>query len=97
GLRAQRDAPRGAGADGGRLAGGVFRGRRGDGEELPVSKPGAKKARLGEALVAQGVITQEQLDRALNEQKDSGQLLGEMLVEQNVIGAATLVHTLAKT
>jgi type IV pilus assembly protein PilB len=62
-----------------------------------VSKPGAKKARLGEALVAQGVITQEQLDRALNEQKDSGQLLGEMLVEQNVIGAATLVHTLAKT
>jgi type IV pilus assembly protein PilB len=62
-----------------------------------VSKPSLKKARLGEALVAQGVITQEQLDRALTEQKTSGQKLGEMLVEQNVIGANTLVHTLAST
>ena len=62
-----------------------------------MSKPQLKRARLGEALVAEGVITPEQLTRALSEQKTSGQKLGEMLVEQNVIGASTLVHTLAKT
>ena len=61
------------------------------------SRPAAKKVRIGEALVQQGVITPEQLEAALDQQRTSGQKLGEMLVEQSVIGAATLVHTLANT
>ena len=54
-----------------------------------------RKARIGEALVQQGALSQEQLDRALAEQKMSGQRLGEMLVDQGVINTSTLVHTLA--
>ncbi len=53
--------------------------------------------RLGEALVQEGVLTQEQLARALAQQKGSGRMLGEMLVEQNVISGAHLVQVLAKT
>jgi hypothetical protein len=53
--------------------------------------------RLGEALVQEGVLTPEQLARALAEQKNSGRMLGEMLVDTGVISGAHLVHVLAKT
>ncbi|QOV92048.1 GspE/PulE family protein [Humisphaera borealis] len=56
-----------------------------------------RRVRLGEALVLEGVLTQEQLARALAQQKNSGRLLGEMLVEQNVISGAHLVQVLART
>lgn len=55
-----------------------------------------KKIRIGEALLESGVLTKAQLEKALEQQKVSGQRLGEMLVEQNVINANTLVHTLAQ-
>lgn len=57
--------------------------------------PGAGKPRIGEALVQQGALSQQQLDEALAAQKVSGQRLGEMLVAQGVIGTNTLVHALA--
>src|SRR4051794_23236860 len=57
----------------------------------------ARKMRIGEALVQEGYLTQEQLARALAEQKSSGRMLGEMLVEQGVINGAQLVHLLART
>ena len=56
----------------------------------------AKKARIGELLVEEGIISSEQLQRALAEQKTSGRMLGEMLVEQGVIDAAVLVQALAR-
>src|SRR5215204_2903392 len=56
-----------------------------------------RRPKLGEALVQEGVLTQEQLARALAEQKSSGRMLGEMLVDQGVIGGAHLVQVLAKT
>src|SRR4051812_818464 len=56
-----------------------------------------RRPRLGETLVSEGVLTQEQLARALAEQKSSGRMLGEMLVEQGVIAGAHLVQVLAKT
>jgi type IV pilus assembly protein PilB len=74
--------------------------------KTPASRPAAKagahnlgprRPRLGEALVQEGVLTQEQLARALAKQKSSGQMLGEMLVDQGVIGGAHLVQVLAKT
>lgn len=57
---------------------------------------GRPKMRVGEALVAEGVLTDAQLSRALAEQRSSGQMLGEMLVGQGVISQATLVTALSK-
>ena len=51
---------------------------------------------MGEALLQQGVLSQEQLSRALEAQRGSGRMLGEMLVEQGVITNTVLVRTLAK-
>jgi type IV pilus assembly protein PilB len=61
----------------------------------PAAMP--RRVRLGEALVKEGVLTQEQLARALAQQKNSGRMLGEMLVEQGVISGANLVQVLART
>ena len=55
-----------------------------------------KKLRLGEALVEEGVISQEQLDRALSEQKATGQKLGEMLVEHGLITGADMLRILGR-
>jgi type IV pilus assembly protein PilB len=56
-----------------------------------------KRVRVGEALLAQGAITQEQLDKALTEQRTTKRMLGEMLVDQGVISSATLIRALAQT
>ncbi len=55
-----------------------------------------KRIRIGEVLLEEGVITQEQLSQALSEQKSTDRMLGELLVDQNVISAGILVKTLAK-
>ena len=57
---------------------------------------GPQNPRIGDVLVAAGALSQEQLQRALAEQKSSGRMLGEMLVEQGVISASTLVDALGK-
>jgi type IV pilus assembly protein PilB len=57
---------------------------------------GRPKMRVGELLVADGVITENQLTRALAEQRSSGQMLGEMLVAQGTISQGTLVRALSK-
>ena len=45
----------------------------------------SKRIRIGEVLVEEGILSEEQLKRALAEQKSTGRLLGEMLVEQGII------------
>jgi type IV pilus assembly protein PilB len=55
-----------------------------------------KKIRIGDALIEQGSLSEEQLARALAEQKSNGAMLGEMLVQQGVISAAALVKALSK-
>ena len=63
----------------------------------PSPAPGSgKRLRVGEALLQQGLLSQEQLTKALEAQRSSGRMLGEMLVEQGVITNAVLVRTLAK-
>jgi type IV pilus assembly protein PilB len=52
--------------------------------------------RIGEALVQEGILTEEQLKRALIEQQTSGRHLGEMLVEQGMLTGPRLVQLLAK-
>ncbi|MBI1367845.1 MAG: type II secretion system protein GspE [Planctomycetes bacterium] len=56
---------------------------------------GVGKIRIGEALLEAGVLSEEQLKEALREQKRSGKLLGEMLVDGGYITGATLVRVLA--
>jgi type IV pilus assembly protein PilB len=55
-----------------------------------------QKLRIGDALVKEGILSTEQLSRALAEQRATGRMLGEMLVEQGVISSTALVHVLAK-
>ena len=52
--------------------------------------------RVGDALVDEGAITRVQLKQALADQKSSGLMLGELLVQQGVISTATMTRTLAR-
>jgi type IV pilus assembly protein PilB len=58
--------------------------------------PAVKRVRIGEVLVEEGILTEQQLQRALAEQKATGRMLGEMLVEQGVIQPQVLVQALAR-
>jgi type IV pilus assembly protein PilB len=52
--------------------------------------------RVGEALVAEGALSEDQLKDALARQRSTGEKLGAMLVEEGVISTSTLVQALAK-
>ncbi|MEZ6242912.1 MAG: ATPase, T2SS/T4P/T4SS family [Phycisphaerales bacterium] len=58
---------------------------------------GRKLMRVGEILVQEGVVTPEQVSKALAAQKGAGMMLGEVLVEQGAITNATLVRALARS
>ncbi|MCX5662012.1 MAG: ATPase, T2SS/T4P/T4SS family [Planctomycetota bacterium] len=58
--------------------------------------PAKPKTRLGQALLDQGVLSQEQLNRALAEQKATGAMLGESLVEKGVLSPGVLVQALGR-
>ncbi|MFQ3669719.1 MAG: MSHA biogenesis protein MshE, partial [Fimbriimonadaceae bacterium] len=53
------------------------------------------KRRFGEALVSQRVITQAQLDEALEHQRESHRPLGEILVSLGYISEEMLLRALA--
>ncbi len=53
------------------------------------------RKQLGDLLVAQGVIKQEQLDEALKTQKESGEPLGRVLVKTGLVTEADLLRILA--
>ncbi|MDB5326350.1 MAG: hypothetical protein JWM57_1919 [Phycisphaerales bacterium] len=57
----------------------------------------SKKLKIGDALVSQGAISNEQLTRALIEQRATGRMLGQVLVDQGVITGATLVGVLGQS
>ncbi len=59
---------------------------------VQLEQPG--RSRLGEMLVSQGTINQKQLTTALAEQLRSDRMLGELLVEQQVISPGVLVRAL---
>ena len=50
--------------------------------------------RLGDLLVSSGVITQEQLEKALSLPRESGQRLGDVLIQQGFITEAQLIDAL---
>lgn len=58
--------------------------------------PKAKRLRLGDLLVAQQLITPDQLESALQEQKTSGLKLGRALIELGYVEENTLLNLLSK-
>jgi len=59
-----------------------------------VTQATGQKMRLGDALVREGALSSDQLQRALAEQRGSGKMLGEFLIDEGVINAGTLVRAL---
>ena len=57
---------------------------------------GTGRLHLGDALVKEGILSEDQLKAALQEQRASGRMLGELLVEQGVISNQTVVGMLAR-
>lgn len=51
---------------------------------------------LPQVLLSQGHVTDDQMRRALERQKDSGEFIGDILVEQGALDANSLVTFLAK-
>ncbi len=52
--------------------------------------------RLGDLLVAEGLITTEQLQRALGEQRESGEKLGSILVRLDLLNEEQLIGFLSR-
>ncbi len=57
---------------------------------------GKKRMRLGEILINQGIITADDLERALFKQKREGGLLGEVLLRMGLVSEEDIVIALAK-
>lgn len=53
-----------------------------------------KKIKLGEILISTGKITQEQLDKALEEQKNSKKKLGQIFIDNNIITEQDIIEIL---
>ncbi|WP_099190658.1 GspE/PulE family protein [Tepidibacter mesophilus] len=53
-----------------------------------------KKIKLGEILTSTGKITQEQLNNALKEQKNSKKKLGQILIDNNIITEQDIIEIL---
>lgn len=60
-----------------------------------MAQPGAK-LRLGELLVEQGVLTPEQLETALAQQRSSGVRLGKILIGQGLLSERSLAVALSR-
>lgn len=52
--------------------------------------------RVGEVLLEEGLLSREDLERALRDPRRSGRLLGEFLVEQGIVRADVLIRALSK-
>jgi MSHA biogenesis protein MshE len=58
--------------------------------------PKRDKLRLGDVLVQQKLVSPEQLERLLVEQRSTGRRLGRMLIDAGLISEETLAHALAR-
>lgn len=55
-----------------------------------------RRLRLGDLLINQGIINEEQLQKGLEIQKEKGCKLGEALVESNIVAEETIVKILGE-
>jgi MSHA biogenesis protein MshE len=58
--------------------------------------PRPEKVRLGEILLQQGLLTEQQLKEALDEQRKSGRRLGRVFVEKSFVSEEQISTALAK-
>src|ERR1700720_4606319 len=58
--------------------------------------PRPEKVRLGEILLQQGMLTDEQLQQALDEQRKSGRKLGGVFVEKGFVSEEQISTALAR-
>ncbi len=74
-------------------------GAEGDGskELVETVQEGDKSGRIGDRLVSMGIISEDQLNVALQEKKVTGKLLGEVLVDLGFIDDETLTTFLAES
>src|SRR4030042_5496501 len=54
-----------------------------------------ERMRLGEALIKEGVLSEDQLSRALAEQESFDKMLGEILVDSGMAGGPDVLRVLA--
>ena len=64
--------------------------------EISATQPDNRRRTLGSHLIAAGLVSGEQVDLALAEQRRTGQRLGEILVGQGVLFEEDLARTLAE-
>jgi serine/threonine protein kinase len=69
--------------------------RFGPTEKMPSQAPGPR-GRLGEILIGDGLLTEKDLQRALSEQRQSGRLLGRVLLDMGLVAHADLLAAVAK-
>ncbi len=62
---------------------------------MELVKKQSKRVRVGDLLVAEKIITTEQLEYALNEQKNTGAKLGKTLVNLGFVDESVLLNTLS--
>ena len=55
-----------------------------------------ERMRLGEALIEEGIISEEQFKRALTKQESSDKMLGEILVELGMASGSDMLRVLAR-
>ena len=55
-----------------------------------------RNSKLGQVLIGQGLITEDELERALHAQKTGHKRLGETLVDLGALSAETLVNAIAR-
>ncbi len=63
---------------------------------MALSQQRPTKLRLGEVLIANGLLTQEQLKEAIARQKQTGKRLGSILVEMRVVTERDITEVLSK-
>jgi eukaryotic-like serine/threonine-protein kinase len=66
----------------------------GPADKLPSQSPGPR-GRLGEILIADGLLTENGLHKALAEQRQSGKLLGRVLLDLGLVAHADLLAAVA--
>lgn len=94
--RYQKPRPEAASADGGKALKTYSRDLSIDGKG-EVDRDIRKKGRMGDRMVAQGLITEDQLNVALQEKKINGKMLGEVLVDLGFISEEALTAFLAES
>ena len=67
---------------------------RGEREGSPEERPSAHRPRLGELLLAEGLVTDAAIEAALDEQRRTGGRLGDVLLARGAVSPPDLTRVL---